>query len=77
MTDLHKQLQRRTSATIRDDGRARRIVITLYPGNVIGLRPEKTRREELLPVVAAWSTAVKMRVARERAERQARRGRRS
>ena len=69
MTDLLKQVKRRTNATIRDDGKSRRLVVTLYPGGVIGLRPEKTRREELISVEAAWSQAVKMRVARERAEK--------
>jgi len=70
MTDLSKSLTRRLNATVRDDGKSRRLVITLYPGGVIGLRPEKTRREELLPVAAAYSMAVKMRVAQETAVRQ-------
>lgn len=71
MTPLNKSVTRRSEATIRDGGRTRRIVITLYPSNVIGLRPEKTRREELITVEAAWSTAVKMRVAKERADKNA------
>lgn len=66
MTDLQKRLSRRTNSTVRDGGKERRIVITLYPGGLIGLRPEKTRREELLTVEAAWSTAVKLRVSKER-----------
>lgn len=71
MTPLNKSITRRSEATVRDGGRVRRIVITLYPSNVIGLRPEKTRREELITVEAAWGTAVKMRVAKERAEKKA------
>lgn len=73
MTDLYRPLKRRTSSTVRDEGKTRRLVVTLYPGGVIGLRPEKTRREELIPVDAVWSQAVKMRLAKERVERKARR----
>ena len=69
MTDLHKPIKRRTDATVRDGGKARRIVVTLYPGNTIGLRQEKTRREELISIEAAYSLAVKMRVAKEQAEK--------
>lgn len=71
MTPLNKSITRRSEATIRDGGRNRRIVITLYPSNVIGLRPEKTRREEVIPVEAVWSIAVKMRIAKERADNKA------
>jgi hypothetical protein len=73
MTDLLKSVKRRTNSTVRDEGKVRRLVITLYPGGVIGLRPEKTRREELLSVEAAWATAVKIRVAQERTQKKARR----
>jgi hypothetical protein len=69
MTDLSKRVSRRTNATIREAGKARRIVVTLYPNGTIGLRPEKTRREELLSVEAAWSWAVKARVAEEKQQR--------
>ena len=34
-----------------------------------GLRAEKTRREELLSIEAAWSAATKSRVAQERREK--------
>lgn len=71
MTPLNESITRRSEATIRDGGRSRRIVITLYPSNVIGLRPEKTRREELITVEAAWSIAIKWRVAKELQEKKA------
>lgn len=72
MTSLKKQVTRKVEAAmIRDGGRLRAAVVTLYPGGVIGIRPEKTRREELLPVTAAWDVAVKRRVATERREKQA------
>jgi len=72
MTALTKPITRRTDNEIRDGAKRRTLVITLYPGGVIGLRPSKTRREELLTVEAAYGLAIKMRVAQERAEKQAR-----
>lgn len=71
MTDLNKPVRRRSDSMVRDAGRMRKIVVTLYPHGFIGLRPEKTRREEVLPLQAAYDVAVKMRVARQRAEKQA------
>jgi hypothetical protein len=76
MTDLLKPVKRRTASVVRDQGKLRRICITLYPGGVLGLRPERTRREELISLEAAWSQAVKMRLAKERAEKQAAKKRR-
>ena len=78
MTDLNKPVTRRSGFHVRDAGKLRRIVVTLYPHGFIGLRPEKTRREETIGLHAAYDMAVKMRVARERAEKQAaRRARRA
>ena len=73
MTRLTKPVTRRTENTIRDRGKRRELVITLYPGGVIGLRPSKTRHEEILTVEAAYDLAVKQRVTRERAEKKAQR----
>lgn len=73
MTDLTKPVRRRSNELKRDCGKLRRIVIAIYPAGFIGLRLEKTRREEVLPLSAAYDVAVKMRVAAERAERAARR----
>ncbi len=72
MTRLTKSVTRSTDNEIRDGAKRRPLVITLYPGGVIGLRPSKTRREELLTVEAAYSLAIKQRVAKERAEKKAR-----
>lgn len=78
MTLLHKPVRRSTATTVHDQGKHRRLVVTLYPGDVIGLRPEKTRREEFTSLAAVYSLAVKQRVARQRAERaQRRRGKRA
>ena len=52
----------------------RRIVITLYPSGIIGLRLERTRQEERLPLRLAYETAVRARVAFERAQKARRKG---
>jgi len=70
MTDLRKPVRRRTDATVRDCGKVRRPVVTLYPGDVIGVRPEKTRREEIVSLESVYGLGVKQRLAKERAERQ-------
>lgn len=72
MTDLSKPVRRRSADYKRDGGKLRRVVVTLYPAGYIGLRLERTRREETLPITAAFDAAVKMRVAYERAQRKAR-----
>lgn len=69
MTDLHKPVKRRSHEFRRDRGRLKRIVVTLYPAGMIGLRLERTRREEVLPLTAAYDVAVKMRVQHEKHEK--------
>jgi len=75
MTSLTKPITRRTDNEIRDGSRRRPLVITLYPGGIVGLRPSKTRREEIITIEAIYSLAVKQRVAKERAEKKAARKR--
>jgi hypothetical protein len=77
MTPLTRKVTRRSSETYRDRSRMRRIVITLYPAGVIGLRLEKTRQEETLSLTAAYEMAVRARVAFERAQKAKRKGGRS
>ena len=77
MTPLTRKVTRRSSETYRDRSKLRRIVITLYPTGVIGLRLEKTRQEETLPLGLAYETAVRARVAFERAQKAKRKGGRS
>ena len=72
MTPLKKSVKRRTIAPHR----GRRLVVTLMPGDVIGLRPERTRREEFYSLAALYDLAVKTRVLSERAAKAARKGRR-
>jgi len=54
---------------VRDDGRNKPLVVTLYPNGDIGLRPKGTRREERYPLDAIYSIAVKARVLSERRNR--------
>jgi hypothetical protein len=77
MTPLTRKLTRRSAETYRDRSKLRRIVVTLYPSGVIGLRLEKTRQEETLPLPVAYEMAVRARVAFERAQRAKRKGGRS
>lgn len=80
MTPLKKAVTRRSEERYRERSKSRRIVVTLYPAGFIGLRLEKCRREETLSIRAAYETAVRTRVTRERTGRQkaclVRRGRR-
>ena len=62
-------MTRRSEDLYRDRSTYRRIVVTLHPAGFIGLRLEKSRREETLSMRAAYETAVQTRVMRERAQR--------
>jgi hypothetical protein len=58
--------------------RGRLFVVTLEPGDLVGVRIERTRRTEYMPIEAIYHAAVKARVLAERqakaAKRKARRG---
>lgn len=68
MTPLTKIVRRQTEATVRDGCRRRRLVVTLYPNDTLGLRLSKTRREELVTLESIYALAVKQRIRGERAE---------
>ena len=68
-TALTKKVIRRTDEYVREAGKFRRLVVTLYPSGMIGLRPEKTRREELYPLSRIYFAAVRDRVTREKADK--------
>jgi hypothetical protein len=68
-TPLTKPVFRRTVIPHR----GRRLVVDFESGDLVSLRPERTRRAEYVPLAAVYDLAVKMRVARERAERDAKR----
>lgn len=67
MTDLTKRIKRRTVAPIR----GRRIVVSLHPGDVIGFREERTRKEYLLSISGAYTYAVRLEVQRAKDEKAA------
>lgn len=69
MTPTTKPTVRLTPVLVRDRG-LRPLVATLQ-GSLLILRPKGCRREEVLDLGAAYHTAIKWRLARERAARQA------
>ena len=77
MTKLTKPVRRITDSTIRDCGKVRNLIVTLYPNDTIGLRPAKTRREEIVSLESCYGLGVKQRVAAERAEKLAKKKNRS
>jgi len=62
MTDLKRAVRRRTIGLHR----GRRIMVSLMPGDVLGLRQERCRRTEYLSLPALYDYAVKARVLAER-----------
>lgn len=63
MTKLNKSVVRLSELSIvRDGGRTKPLVITIYPSGVVGIRPHKTRREEFITLTACYDLAVKLRV---------------
>lgn len=70
---IPKRITRKTANTVRDRGKRRELVITLYPNGTIGLRPVRTRQEETVTIEAIYDLAVKQRVAQKRAERRKKR----
>jgi len=75
MTDLRKVVRRRAVSAAY---RGRRLVIALHPGDLIGLREERTRREYFLPVGYAYQVAVRLEVERrKRAKAEAKKARKA
>ena len=69
MTPLKSKITRMTGAEVRDRGKYRRLVISLYPNDTIGLRPEKMRKEEIVSIESCYVLAIKQRVAQERRDK--------
>lgn len=70
MTPLNKPIRRVSDmSVVRDCGKTRRLVVSLYPNGLVGIRPEKTRREEYVTLEAVYGYAIKARVAKQQAER--------
>lgn len=62
MTDLKRAVRRRTIGLHR----GRRIMVSLEPGDLLGLRQERCHRTEFITLAACYDMAVKARVASER-----------
>lgn len=62
MTELKGTVRRRTLGYHR----GRRLVVSLEPGDLLGLRHERTRRTEYLPLAILYDYAVKARVVAEK-----------
>lgn len=67
MTKSNKPVTRESSAYVRDRG-LRPVIVTIN-GSVIELRGKGLRRVEYLDLAFCYQTAIKQRVARERAVR--------
>ena len=68
-TALERPVSRKTAAPHR----GRQLIVTLYPGDVIGVRHLRRRKEYQIPLAWVYDTAVKAEVLRQRAEKAARR----
>jgi hypothetical protein len=71
MTPADKPTTRLSSAYVRDRG-LRQVVVTVH-GGLIELRPKGLRTVEVIDIASAWSSALKARVQREKAQRLAER----
>lgn len=62
-----RPVRRRVEDTIRSGGKQRRVVVTVYPSGTLGLRLERTRREEQVLASTVYAMAVRLRIVSERA----------
>lgn len=64
-TVLNRPVTRKTTMPHR----GRQMVVTMYPGDVIGVRHERRRKEYQVPLSWVYDMAVKAEVMRQKAER--------
>lgn len=69
MTELRKVVRRRGIISYR----GKRLVVSLHPGDVIGFREERTRKEYTISLAGAYAYAVACEVARRKREKAAQR----
>lgn len=69
MTPLNTKVVRKTDVVVRDGGKLRDLIVTIYPGGTLGLRPSKTRREEVISLAACYDKAVKNRILKAQREK--------
>ena len=67
MTDLERKVTRRAKSAYGRPGK--RLVVGLFPGDLIGLREERGRTWFYLPLGTVYTLAVRAEVDRKRAER--------
>lgn len=66
MTNLNKPVKRVSHGFVREQGKAREIVVILRPPNVIGFRAKGCRKEYQLTIEGCYTMAVKATMAAER-----------
>jgi hypothetical protein len=72
MTPIKKAVKRRTDCNFANYGPDRRaIVVSIEPGDVLGFRLLRTRKTYIIGITDAMRYAVRLEVARERAEKAA------
>ena len=65
MTEIRKPIRR----SVGGIERGRDVILTLYPGGVLGFRVKRCKREWTLPIVSAYRLAVQRELDLERAEK--------
>jgi len=68
-TECTKPVRRKMNHTERYRGKQRPMIVSIHPGGYIGLRLEGTRQMETIPIGAVYYVAIKMRCAKERADK--------
>lgn len=75
MTKLNKAIKRESSDSIFEQRKARPVIITLNPPNLVGLRLKGTLRTYYLPAEKLYRLAVQASIEHERKQRRARKAR--
>ena len=73
MTRLHKAVKRTVALVPRGGGSRLEVVVTLYPGGVIGLRDKGRRKEYTLPLSTVYYLAAEAEARKIIADRKAKR----
>lgn len=74
MTDLTKPVRRSTAARV-PHGVTPRLIVTIYPGGLLGLREHRRRKEYHLDLGTLYVQAIRQEVAEAKRERNSRRRR--
>ena len=73
MTLLHKRVKRETEELIREKGKSRQIIVTLYPGALMGLRLKGNHKEYQIGIRECYYRAAELSARHLIAERKERR----